>query len=80
MGTMHMMDWPMAGMGWGLGLAALILVVYYVLMARTVLQMLRAGANPALLVFTLLALIPVPPFFVMGIVLMIIWALHNKAG
>jgi hypothetical protein len=74
-----MMNWTPA-MGWGIGLAALILVVYYVFMARTILQMLRAGANPALLVFALLGLIPVPPILVMGIVLMIIWALHNKAG
>ncbi len=79
MGTTYMMNWTPA-MGWGIGLAALILVVSYVFMARTILQMLRAGANPALLVFALLGLIPVPPILVMGIVLMIIWALHHKAG
>ena len=78
MSSMNMMNWTPA-MGWGMGLGVLILIVYYVLMARTVLQMLRVGANPALLVFALLALIPVPPTLVMGIVLMIIWALHNKA-
>ena len=78
MGTMNM-NWTPA-MGWGIGWAVLILVVYYVFMARTVLQMLRAGASPALLVFALLALIPVPPILIMGIVLMIIWAIHNKAG
>ncbi|MCZ6626788.1 MAG: hypothetical protein O7E56_01035 [SAR324 cluster bacterium] len=83
MGRMNMMDnlmnWTPA-MGWGMGLAVLILVVYYVFMARTVLQMLRVEANPALLVFTLLALIPLPPILIMGIVLMIIWSLHNKAS
>ena len=80
MGTTQMMDWMAAGMGWWMGWAALILVVYYVFMARTVLGMLRAGASPALLVFALLGLIPVPPLLVMGIVLMIIWALHKNAA
>ena len=81
MGMMHnmMMNWTPA-MGWGMGLALVILVVYYVFLARTILRMLRAGANPALLVFALLALIPLPPLLVMGIVLMIIWALHSKAA
>ena len=68
-----------AVMGWGMGLAVLILIVYYVFMARTVLQMLRVGASPVLLAFALFALIPVPPILILGIVLMIIWALHNKA-
>ena len=80
MDTTSLMLWMMAGMGWWIGLAVLILVVYYVFLARTVLQMLRAGANTALLVFALLALIPVPPILVMGIVLMIIWSLHKNAG
>ena len=77
MNSMQMMNWTPA-MGWGMGLGVLILIVYYVFMARTVLQMLRAGANSVLLGFALLALIPVPPFLIMGIVLMIIWALHDK--
>ena len=80
MDMMDMMNWAPAGMGWMLLLCLLLLVVYYVFMARAVLQMLRVGANPALLVFALLALFPVPPTIIMGIVLMIIWAQHNKAG
>ncbi len=75
-----MMGWTAEGMGFGIGFAVAILVVYYVFMARTVLSMLRAGASPALLVFALLGLLPVPPILVMGIVVMIIWALHNKAA
>ncbi len=67
-------------MVWAMGLAVLILVVYYVFMTRTVLQMLRNDANFALLVFTLLALIPLPPFLIMGIVVMIIWSLHKNTG
>ena len=78
MDMMDMMTWSV--MGWGMGLAVLILIAYYVFMARTVLQMLRVGASPVLLAFSLFALIPVPPILIMGIVLMIIWALHNKAG
>ncbi len=77
MNPMNMMNWTPA-MGWGTGLGVLILIVYYVFMARTVLQMLRAVANPVLLGFALLALMPLPPFLIMGIVLMIIWAAHNK--
>ena len=77
---MNMTNWMTANMGWMMGLALLILVVYYVFMSRTVLQMLRVGANPVLLVFALLALIPLPPTLIMGIVLMIVWALHNKAA
>ena len=80
MHTMHHMDLMTPAVIWGMGLAVLILVVYYVFMARTVLQMLRVGANTALLVFALLALIPIPPFLIMGILLMIIWAaLNNKS-
>ena len=80
MDMMNMTNWMTANMGWMMGLALLILVVYYVFMSRTVLQMLRVGANPVLLVFALLALIPLPPTLIMGIVLMIVWALHNKAA
>ncbi len=80
MDMMNMTNWMTANMGWMMGLALLTLVVYYVFMSRTVLQMLRVGANPALLVFALLALIPLPPTLIMGIVLMIVWALHNKAA
>ncbi len=67
-------------MVWGIGLSVLILVVYYVFMVRTVLQMLRSDANFALLVFALLALIPLPPFLIMGIVLMIIWSRHKTSA
>ncbi len=73
------MDMP-GMMVWGIGLSVLILVVYYVFMVRTVLQMLRSDANFALLVFALLALIPLPPFLIMGIVLMIIWSRHKTSA
>jgi hypothetical protein len=63
--------------GWWFLVAAAILVVYYIFLGRTILQMLRADAHTVLLVFACLALLPVPPMVVMGIVLMIIWAVHN---
>ncbi len=56
-----------------------VLVVYYILIARSILQMLRAKANTVLLVFAFLALIPVPPLVITGVVVMIIWSIHNKA-
>ncbi len=56
-----------------------VLVVYYILIARSILQMLRVKANTVLLVFAFLALIPVPPLVIMGVVVMIIWSIHNKA-
>ncbi len=77
---MDMMNWTPAGMGWMAGLAVVVLVVYYVFIARTVLDMLRRPANSILLVFALIALIPVPPTVIMGIVLMIIWSLHKKTA
>ena len=64
-------------MVWVMGLAVLILVVYYMFMARTVLQMVRSDPDSDLLVFASLALIPLPPFLIMGIVLMIIWPRHK---
>ncbi len=84
MGTMnmmhYMMNWTPMGVGWLAVLAVVVLVVYYVFMARAILDMLRRNANPVLLVFAFIALIPVPPAVVMGIVIMIIWSQHKKAG
>lgn len=77
---MDMMNWTPAGMGWMAGSAVVLLVVYYVFIARTVLDMLRRSANSILLIFTLIALIPAPPTVIMGIVLMIIWSLHKKTA
>ena len=67
---------------WGLqalGIYSVVLVVYYILIARSILQMLRVKANTVLLVFAFLALIPLPPFVITGVVVMIIWSIHKKA-
>ena len=73
-------DWTPMGVGWVAVLAVVVLVVYYVFMARAILDMLRRNANPVLLVFAFITLFPVPPADVMGIVIMIIWSQHKKAG
>jgi len=54
------------------------LVVYLVLMARAVIEMLRYDAHAVLLTFAFLALVPLPPLVVMGILVLIIWHFHKK--
>ncbi len=71
--------WTPELVGWWISAGAVILIIYYVLLARSILQMLSAKSNQVLLVFAFLALFPVPPAFVMGIVTMIIWAIHRQA-
>lgn len=56
------------------------LVIYYVLLVRAVLDMLRRKANTALLVFTMLGLIPLPPSIILGVLMIIIWTLHRRTG
>lgn len=58
-------------------LIAIILVYYYLLVPR-IRQMLDLKASPVLLTFALLALIPIPPIVVMGVLIMIIWDGHRK--
>ncbi len=65
----------------GAGILMLILlVIYYVLLVRAVLDMLRRKANTALLVFAMLGLIPVPPLIILGVLMIIIWTLHERTG
>ena len=54
------------------------LVLYYVLLVRAILEMLDLNANKVLLGFCFVALIPAPPFILMGIMLMVIWNLHRR--
>ncbi len=87
------MDQPMMMdqmMGWmadnwlaftGAGILMLVLlVIYYVLLVRAVLDMLRRKANTALLVFAMLGLIPLPPLIILGVLMIIIWTLHERTG
>ncbi len=65
----------------GIGILMLVLlVIYYVLLVRAVLDMLRRKANTVLLVFAMLALIPLPPFIIVGVLVIIIWTLHGRTG
>jgi len=61
-------------------LILVLLVIYYVLLVRAVLDMLRRKANTALLVFAMLGLIPLPPLIILGVLMIIIWTLHRRAG
>ena len=54
-----------------------LLIIYYIFMARAVLQMLVRDTNTVLLTFSFLALLPTPPTVIMGILLMIIWICHR---
>ena len=58
-------------------IALVLLIIYYVFMARAVLQMLVRDTNTVLLIFAFLALIPIPPTVVLGILVMIIWRCHR---
>ncbi len=65
----------------GAGILMLILlVIYYVLLVRAVLDMLRRKANTALLVFAMLGLIPLPPLIILGVLMITIWTLHRRTG
>ena len=59
-------------------LALLLLVIYYILLVRAILEMLRRTANPILLTFAFGSLIPIPPFIVLGVLILIIWNIHKK--
>ena len=55
-----------------------ILILYYVCLVRAILEMLELDANKVLLGFCFVALIPAPPFILMGVMLMVIWSLHKR--
>ncbi len=57
-----------------------LLFIYYVLLVRAVLDMLRRKANTPLLVFAMLGLIPLPPLIILGVLMIIIWTLHRQTG
>ncbi len=55
-----------------------ILVVYLALMVRAIIDMLRQGVHAVLLTFAFLALIALPLFVIMGVMVLIIWHYHKK--
>ncbi len=76
---MWMADNWLAFTGAGI-LMLILLVIYYVLLVRAVLDMLRRKADTALLVFAMLGLIPLPPLIILGVLMIIIWTLHRQTG
>ena len=54
-------------------------VLYYFLLVRAILEMLRHDANMVMMAFSFLALVPVPPLLILGIVIIIIWHIHKKS-
>ncbi len=57
--------------------AIALIVVYYVFLVRAVIEMLRRDTNIVLIAFAFLALIPLPPLAIMGILVIIIWHIHK---
>jgi hypothetical protein len=55
-----------------------LVILYYVAMVRSVIEMLRLEANSVLLVFAFLALFPFPLVILAGITILIIWRCHRK--
>jgi hypothetical protein len=55
-----------------------LLVLYYVLLVRAILEMLRLDANKVLLGFSFVSLIPAPPIVLMGVLILVIWNIHRR--
>jgi hypothetical protein len=53
-------------------------VIYYVLLVLAILEMLRRETHIVLVVFAFLALCPLPPCLVMGVMVILIWHLHKR--
>ncbi len=56
-----------------------LLILYYFLLVRAILEMVRHDTNVVMMVFSFLALVPVPPLLILGIAIIIIWHIHKKS-
>ena len=56
-----------------------LLVLYYAILVRAILEMLRLDGNKILLTFAFLSLMVFPPTLLLGIFILIIWHYHKKA-
>ena len=56
-----------------------LLVLYYFLLVRAILEMLRHDTNMVMMTFSFLALMPVPPLLILGIFIILIWHSHKKS-
>lgn len=55
-----------------------LIVFYYVLLIKAILQMLRHGVPSVLLTFSFISLVPFPLTLILGIMILIIWHYHKK--
>ena len=55
-----------------------LLVLYYFLLVRAILEMLRHDVNIVMMTFSFLALVPVPPLLILGVIIIIFWHIHKK--
>jgi len=56
-----------------LAAVAALLIVYYYFLVRALVEMIRLAAPPVMIVFTYLAIIPVPPLLILGLLSLVIW-------
>jgi hypothetical protein len=55
-----------------------LLILYFVLLVRAIIQMLHYKVSGVLLTFSFISLIPVPFMLIMGITILIIWRSHKR--
>ena len=55
-----------------------LLILYYVLIVKAIIQMLQYKVSTVLLTFGFLSLIPFPLILVLGVMILIIWHHHKK--
>ncbi|MBC8393642.1 MAG: hypothetical protein H8E17_13890 [Deltaproteobacteria bacterium] len=55
-----------------------LIILYFVLLIRAIIQMLRYNVSSVLLVFSFISLIPFPLILILGIMILIIWHYHKK--
>ena len=71
--------WQNPGIAILVGFIALaVLVVYYIFLVRAILGMLRLSVSPVLLTFSFVALLPLPPTVILGVLILILWRFHKR--
>ena len=55
-----------------------LLIVYFVLLVRALIEMIRFNAPGVMITFTYLSLIPFPLFLILGILNVVIWRFVRK--
>lgn len=55
-----------------------LVVFYYILLVKAILQMLRRGVPSVLLTFSFISLVPFPLTLILGIMILIIWHYHKR--